>query len=838
MPASPDETTGESARARVLALRGAFDTIIRLPAGERRARAVREFASDPDLLRELLHLLERTDAPPLFLAPPSARTVEAQIEAPPLGARGRVIAHRWRLVRPIGSGSQGVLWEAYDAVGRGRVAVKLMRPSASVEAFHRESAALRWLRLPGVVRLLDEGKADGCCWLAMAFVDGKSFPGRGAAGRWERVEPVATGLLETLARIHGAGVVHGDLKPNNVLVDARGVVTVLDLGLATAAAGGPLRRGLGGTPGYAAPEQYGGQPPDARSDLYSVGVLLVESILGRRPRGGGGRLPALPGVPPRVRNLISRLLSPDPRLRPASAAEALEALRVRPAALRTRPYSERELRGRFRGHDWFHHIREDAARELFRRTLGDPARVEAELGSWMRAGLAHLEGELVAVDRLALDRLPDLPRSTGRPLAGVRRRRRIEADTELTLALRAGEPRRVVEAATKAGRVALAEGRGVHAVSALEFGAAAAQELGAKALHPVLLLAAWAALGTAIAREIERALWLVQRSNLADDHATALEGALRAAAANQAGDHRSAWRAAARATRDSPPEIQLIAWSVRALIAQSLDIEVQRRTVAEATRWARRARTGAARRASRTWKAWLLYREGRCADAARLHLEAVQTAETRAESLRRLTDAAVAAKDAGNSRAAIGMAAVARRRAATLRLPVREARAYFTEREARLVGGSKLRPNLAALAAVDDLGFSVLSWNSRMTESVIAWKLGRADVARAILAPLPIDGDASRLALHELPVACLAAALGSPCGRSRARSIARRAVREASPPLAVQCLALLAMADDADREALRGLARRLRLPARGREHVRMREVFSVREALAILDSAG
>ncbi len=811
---------------------------MRLPETRRRDAAERAFAGDPEFLRELLHLLECAETTELFLVPPSTRGAGAEAPPEPAGRRGQLVGRRWRLVRRVGSGGQGVVWEAQDSVAGGRAAVKLIRRPAAAQAARigREAAALRWLRLPGVVRLLDDGSEGGVFWLAMEYVEGDPFPGRGRAGDWNRLEPVAVGLLEALARIHGAGVVHGDLKPHTVLVDARGVVTVLDLGLAAALAGEAAERPRGGTPGYAAPERGGGAAPDVRSDLYSLGVLLFKALAGRPPRRDG--LDAVPrdGVPRRVRALISRLLAPDPRGRPASAADALRSLRSRSTSRRARTWSERELRGRFRGHDWFHHLREDAARELFRRTRGEPARVEAELASWMRAGLARLEDGLVEIDRVALERLPDLPDAEGRTPRRVRRGPGAGADAELSAALRDGDPRRVAAAALRAGQAALDEGRAVRALSALELGAAAAQGLrGGAALRRVLLLAARAALATATAREIERALWLVGRAGRDDGHTAALTDVLRAAAASQAGDRAAAWKLSSGAARRGPRQTRQLAWTVRALVAQSLDLRIQRRAVAEAARWARQERSTSARRACRTWRAWLLYREGRCAQAAGLHLRNARAAASPAESSRSFLDASVAATDAGNSAAGITMARAARRHAAALRLPVQEARAFLTERAAQAAQGVRLRPSLAALRAIDEFGFGAMTWSARMTEATIAWRRGDLALAREILAPLATGGDPSRLALWEVPVACLAVALGARCGPGRAHALARRAVRETAPPVAAQCLALLALGGGAGRAALRRHLDRLRLPTRGDDFTRLREFLSIRDAAAVFE---
>jgi hypothetical protein len=378
-------------------------------------------------------------------------------------------------------------------------------------------------------------------------------------------------------------------------------------------------------------------------------------------------------------------------------------------------------------------------------------------------------------------------------------------------------------------------GRSLRALSALELGAAAAAKLRSPTqLRRTLTLAATAALGTATAREIERALWLVERSGLDDAHARSVRDALRAAAAYQSGDPRTAWRIATRATRSAPHGAQPLVWSVRMLVAQTRTLDVNRRAVAEAARWAERHGLGAARRASLVARAWLRYREGRCAEAARIHFEVGRLATSRAEKLRCLVDGAVAARDGGSEDLARRMSKRARRSAASLRLPVREARAYFTERRLRLERGERLEPNIAALAALDALSFDVQSWTARRTEAVIAWRRGDAATARSILEPLPVPAVASHVTLHQLPVACFRIALGAPTDARTIRLLASRAIREAAPAFAVQCLALLAKADPALKSAFRRRALRLPLPRRGRELRRLRELLSVEESLALL----
>jgi hypothetical protein len=267
---------------------------------------------------------------------------------PPVGAGLAPGARfgRFTLVRRLGAGGFGEVWEVVDPTRPEPVALKILSLGGPARRarWAREVAALDLARLPGVVTLYDHGEAeDGRAWISMALIEGRPFP----RGAWSTLGPVVEALLETIHQVHSFGLVHRDLKPENVLVTAAGWPVILDFGLVTGDAapvdltltqvGAPV-----GTPRYLAPEQLQGRVVvDGRADLYALGVMLYEALTGASPHLGDdalslglSKLNDLPvpvdqraaEIPAVVADLIMRLLRRDPAERP-TAAEALQALR-------------------------------------------------------------------------------------------------------------------------------------------------------------------------------------------------------------------------------------------------------------------------------------------------------------------------------------------------------------------------------------------------------------------------------------------------------------------------------------------------------------------------------
>src|SRR3954468_21320231 len=178
-----------------------------------------------------------------------------------------------------------------------RVAVKVMHPALAedpefVARFNREARAAAGLNHPDVVSVYDQGTDDGHPFLVMEYVPGHTL--RSVLRERLRLSPgealaVMDHVLAALAAAHAAGLVHRDVKPENVLVTPDGRVKVADFGLARAAAGATVTAATGpiiGTAAYLAPEQVRDGTSDARSDVYAAGVMLFELLTGRQPFSG------------------------------------------------------------------------------------------------------------------------------------------------------------------------------------------------------------------------------------------------------------------------------------------------------------------------------------------------------------------------------------------------------------------------------------------------------------------------------------------------------------------------------------------------------------------------
>src|SRR3954447_11620387 len=234
-------------------------------------------------------------------SPALDRTATAVVRAPPVTATlepGQVLAQRYRIQRLLGKGGMGAVYLAEDEVLGEPVALKVILSSfaadeaAMIARFRREAAAARRVSSPSVIRIHDLGEArPGLLYLSMEYFAGRTLTElisqRGVVplkDAQDLLQQVAAGLEAA----HQAGVIHRDLKPSNVLVGERGMVKIIDFGLATTAFGDGLTAtgAILGTPHYMAPEQLRGKPVDARTDIYALGALAYHLVTGRPPFSG------------------------------------------------------------------------------------------------------------------------------------------------------------------------------------------------------------------------------------------------------------------------------------------------------------------------------------------------------------------------------------------------------------------------------------------------------------------------------------------------------------------------------------------------------------------------
>ena len=268
---------------------------------------------------------------------------------------GMRLAGRYEVFDIVGQGGMGRVYRATDTILGGEVAIKTLRPSVLAtdpelrEWLKREVRLSRRITHPNVLRTHDYGDDDGLLFITMEYVTGVSLRSLLASRQRLSVEStlaIGVQLCRALAAAHAEGVVHRDVKPDNVLLSADGGVKVMDFGIAQLVADdGAADSDGAGTLGYSAPEQLLSEPVGPAADLYATGVLFFECLTGRLPYPSLSPMALLqqvfrdpapdvravvPEVSPAFAALIAALLAPEPTARPEGAgavAAALAAMR-------------------------------------------------------------------------------------------------------------------------------------------------------------------------------------------------------------------------------------------------------------------------------------------------------------------------------------------------------------------------------------------------------------------------------------------------------------------------------------------------------------------------------
>ncbi|GAA2719666.1 protein kinase domain-containing protein [Actinocorallia aurantiaca] len=270
---------------------------------------------------------------------------------------GLVLADRFELLRKIGQGGMGAVWEGRDtALGR-RVAIKTLAVSPTEDAVRRfrgEAQIGAGLSHPGIMVVHDIGQYEQTLYLVMEHLEGRDLKILLEEGPLplERALEIAAELLGALGAAHAQGVVHRDVKPGNVMILNKGGLKILDFGIARFT-DATMTGSVVGTPAYMAPEQFTGRTEvDGRCDLYSFGILLYEMVAGRPPFECT-TLPEFvyahlqkvpdpprafrPDLPESLNRLIVDLLAKDPADRPRTAEAALSRLEFVRDELRQAP---------------------------------------------------------------------------------------------------------------------------------------------------------------------------------------------------------------------------------------------------------------------------------------------------------------------------------------------------------------------------------------------------------------------------------------------------------------------------------------------------------------------
>jgi len=264
---------------------------------------------------------------------------------------GTVLGHRYEIVRLLGEGGMGAVYKAMDKELDRPVALKVIRPELAqnegiLERFKQELLLARQVTHRNVIRIYDLGEAEGTKFITMEFIEGEDL--RILLLRTKKLTPEeAVEIIQQVCRAldaaHSVGVIHRDLKPQNIMREKGGRILVMDFGLARTLTSDALTRtgALVGTMDYMSPEQALAQSLDQRSDLYTVGLILYELLTGKMPFAADSALASLikrtrerpvpvsdrdNSIPRPVSNIVSKCLERDVKLRYQSTAELLADL--------------------------------------------------------------------------------------------------------------------------------------------------------------------------------------------------------------------------------------------------------------------------------------------------------------------------------------------------------------------------------------------------------------------------------------------------------------------------------------------------------------------------------
>ena len=690
--------------------------------------------------------------------------------------KGERIDDRFEVIECVGEGAFSIVFKARDIYLDEFVAIKLFRDQIEPDIPWREASSLGLLRAPGVVKLIEEGRHEGCEFLVLEYVDGTPFPGASGPCSWSSLVPLIERLLETLTQVHQQGIIHRDIKPGNVLVTQRGDVKLLDFNLSynhSLQWQTTQHAAFYGTLSYVAPEQIRNGPTTVRTDLYAVGVMLFEALTGELPFQGESyqqqirsilmsKPPDLmslcPDLAPEIGALVTQLISREPEARPESARAVIKAIQcegteyIEPGlqawltAMRrvrrgssSEVMSTRDLLSLFRGPERIFHLRSQPAKILHACTQGRVDAMHMELARWVRLGLATWQdGELV----VTAESVAHLQAGFGREDISVEGERLNEAShRQLAMSMRLDDPMRLfhwsragereifLNETLATARALDQRGAIVLAIACLREGLRVANK--APKLHRScrVLLIQWAkiALSTSSPREIERVLHALTRTIeiCEEDEFVSLAEFLRRArrASMKFGKKHVDALDELDPFDDDELELRRAMYQIRALWSQPLgEAEAKLEEIAV---WARQSPLSEVKACLLGWRGILLVRQARFQEAAAFHARAARLHPRRSAVIAAMLNSASAHIDGLNYEAAIPIAEEARDLARSCHHHVNEAMALYLIRAARYRSLQELSLDPDLIQATSQLDAPSIEGLLNLLEAAIAWRSGQ-----------------------------------------------------------------------------------------------------------------
>lgn len=758
---------------------------------------------DPKLLHQLELALLAADSQTTFLRSTlhAVRHSESGMGKPMHLEHGKAVAGRYRIDEELGAGSFARVYSARDEVLDRRVAIKVfeVKNERVYDHVRREAAVLRLLRLPGIVELHDDAREGELAFIVMDRIEGHPFPGLLLPGSWEALSRRIIELLQILARIHWAGVVHCDLKPSNVLVDAEGRLHVLDLGISQ----GPMldqdsnpacaesnrdSSVLAGTLGFMAPELYRGASCHPGSDLYAVGIMLQRSMETLELLQGSSINDVVPDFV--AETLLPGLLAEDPMDRFQSADRALECLLPEDSdATNGMPEVLEALdpKSLFAGPERLHWIATDASATLLLESVERDRKHRQVLQRWTRAGLGRWEDGKYVITRSALTHLSHRFDVSPSPPGVVDDTGSARAAVEDSVMSSAAVALRAAQDMLEIGRLDEARLFLDQALIALR-----TQHDSVVSIRAYSLLIQCALAG-GTRQSVHRALYELKRVP-DSDRIRPFESLARAALIAMDGDVSGCLSLLDRIGRLEDLEADCCSQHIRAFASRcSPDPEIHEKAKADLGAWALASTHPNAKGSERDWAGWFAYFDGDYVQAGRLQEEARDLLRTPIQSLGSAVNAATSYLEGESYDDARRLATWSLKRAEELRHPHYAGRAEWVLRSADYRTATAVPPDLELVDAAAQLEVPHLFGQICLNEAAFAWRGTDLDcaigLARRAREAFALSGDPAAGFLTQSFLLLLTGD-DSPC-KSEIESMLAACP---GPMLALQALALLSEA--------------------------------------------